>query len=978
MSARLWSGLIILKDHGADVDLSKKWTVIEYEDASPQSVIITLNAARGRFITQGTKIQKWDRLYVELTDQLGNTVNDVFWVTLMKKQRKHGKGLQLILYCTHQSSNLLKQTISKPNRRSSGVDAMNDIISQLNLNKGTSDPTIETVTPFDIVTKNGNNLDPGTTNDYIFESVKARTAIDEIIQREGTPVEVGGSFQFHYFRFKSKYNHGTGLGIDTVYLQVFQQGFMDNGAGSFTSTPQVTLTKPLLSDSARANTLTLDTELENETGTNLIAIGNRSAGTYPIDYSKFLGAKTVFENANIWTNGRKYIAGTLVTFTPVATTFTYECILDNTANLGVNDPSTGVGTYWVGPLTFGFKTAWTTATGYIVTQLVEHNNIGYKCIQSHTSNGVNEPPNSAFWVRESWIPTTDYSPLTKDNFRHWLNAGGGSKYYSNVTFKTNVSVVDPSVVIKDNVHPRTWVDCVANDSVNVYSKAQLMISSLPFDGFRVLSVNPTTGVGTTGSFDGNTSDINGIAYAGNVVEYRDPNLDQTGTWVVYKVTDIDSEIFDYEDGYSWIREPCNGAGAGLNDAGACVVLIGGAPSARSPNWIKGAYRLNESLAGKWGVFVTNGSFECVHNVSWDAGAGHSDMGNEQLGQPNTNALFTELGSTSSAVFINFNANDLTQFTAFAGLNFAFPWPRQNTGGQTIGSEINLPTFDLDNMHLTHNKSREWFGPDVEDFYPIQSFDFMQFLREQVIFDPFTGANGPKRDADYSFSVWLCDRNDTIVTMDYTHSHNNNAFPQSATITKQKIFRAVPGTSVFIAAQQPEILDVFDFRNVVRGGIYTKDSFDQQNRWKGLRSRFAGSSNIKLSIDAFRMAKPLVCTNSDEPSDLNVRNIEPAKFQYEKITNYAQLKNYILSQSAISGFRTDRYEVQTPGRCNVVWGDPVFYTDPEAVDETTLGNVNTIRATANKITYSLSKGADGPGGFIRTVDLVTRLYPDETP
>jgi len=193
----------------------------------------------------------------------------------MKKRRQKGKGLQLVLYCSHQSSNLLKQTISKPNRRSSGVDAMNDIVNQINANKGASDPTIETVSPFDITEKLGNNLDPGTTNDYIFESVKARTAIDEIIQREGTPTEVGGSFQFHYFRFKSKYDHGTGLGIDTVYLQVFQQGFMENQSSAFTNIPQVTLTKPLLVSGDRANTLELDSEQEVEKGTNLIAIGNR-------------------------------------------------------------------------------------------------------------------------------------------------------------------------------------------------------------------------------------------------------------------------------------------------------------------------------------------------------------------------------------------------------------------------------------------------------------------------------------------------------------------------------------------------------------------------------------------------------------------------------------------------------------------------------------------------------------------------------
>ena len=442
MSTRLWQGKIILKDHGSDVDLSKKWIVIEYEDSSPQNVVLTINAKGGRYITETPKIQKWDRLYVELTDQLGNIVKDVFWVNVIKKIRKKGQGLNLVLYCSHQSSNLYKQTISKPNRRSSGKDAMNDIVNQLNANRGSSDPAIEVPT-FNIATKVGNNLDPGTTNDYIFESVKAKTAIDEIVQREGTPVEVGGSFQFHYFRFKSKYNHTTGADLDIVQVQVFQQGFMDNGSGSFTNVPQVTLTKPLLSTGDRANTLELDSDLEVETGTNIIAIGNKAAGTYPIDHSRFVGAKQVWQNATLWDgSGRVYIEGTLVTHGG----FTYECIADHTS-ASASPPNTLLGVDWIGGLTFTFPSQWVSGTGYTRTGFIIHNDIGYKALQTHTASASNEPPNDQYWVRESWIPTTNYSPLTNGKVQHWINAMGGSKYSENVTFKNNVAVVDPSVIV---------------------------------------------------------------------------------------------------------------------------------------------------------------------------------------------------------------------------------------------------------------------------------------------------------------------------------------------------------------------------------------------------------------------------------------------------------------------------------------------------------------------------------------------------
>ncbi len=880
----------------------------------------------------------------------------------------------------------MKQTIAKPGRRSSGKDAMNDLIAQMNTNKGDSDPSIETVTPFNITTKLGNNLDEGTTNDYIFEAVKARTAIDEIIRREGTPVEVGGSFQFHFFRLKSKYDHDTGNFLDVVQLQVFQQGFMENTSFQFTNIPEVTLIKPLLGSGDRANVLALDTDLEVEKGTNLIAIGNKASGTYPIAHSRFVGAKTVFKNATPWTDGREYISGILVTWEIGGDTRTYQCIQDNTANLGVNDPSTGLGTFWIGPIDFVIPPTWVAqGGGYIDTFDVKHNNISYQAIVTHSpSDSSNEPPNPEFWTRTSWLPTTEYPPLTNNNYQHWLNACGGSKYYANETFKTNVGVVDPSVVVLDALHPRTWVDTVQNTSAKVYALSDLMVSgpSLPFDGFRCLAIDQDTGVGSFAQFDGETSDPNGIDYAGNVIEYRDPSLNQTGTWFVFKdFQQDDAEVFDFETSTSWVNNPCNGAFAGINNDGDCKTFIG-TSSTRATTWVKGAYRLSELPTGKFGVFLDDAGFECYHNISWDTGTMHSKIGNEQLGEPNQNALFEELNSDTSAVFVKFDPKDLSQFGHFGGINFAFPWPRQNTGGVTIGSEIALPMFDLDNMHLTHNLGREWYGPDVEDYFPIQDFSFFQFFRETAIFDIFLGPFAPKREADYSFALWLCDRNDVVITIDYTHSHNNNAFPQSAPIGKQKIFRAIPGTSIFIAGQRPEILEIFDFRNVVRGGIYTKDSFDEQNRWLGIRSRFIGSDEIKLSVDAFRMSKPLVCTNADEPLTKNERNIEPAKFQWDQITNYAQLKNYILAQSAISGFRTDRYEIETPGRCNIAWGDPVFLKDTEAIDETFepsgLNLPNTVRATANKIIYSLSKGADGPGGFIRTIDLATRLYPDETP
>ena len=147
---RLWSALIILKDHegdpGADgngnFDLSSKYVTIEYQDTFPRNAIIVLNAKGGRFITQTPKIQKWDRVYLEITDQGNLVVKQVFQIEYMEKMRPRGKGMQLKLYLTHQSSNLLTQTISRANRRVSGNEAMQNIMTQMNDNRGTSDTLV--------------------------------------------------------------------------------------------------------------------------------------------------------------------------------------------------------------------------------------------------------------------------------------------------------------------------------------------------------------------------------------------------------------------------------------------------------------------------------------------------------------------------------------------------------------------------------------------------------------------------------------------------------------------------------------------------------------------------------------------------------------------------------------------------------------------------------------------------------------------
>jgi len=918
----------------------------------------------------------------------------------MERLRPSGQGLMLKLYCPHQSVNLMKQTISRPNRRQSGHSAMKQILEEMQRQRIDKDPNIVGIdTAFNITTKIGNNLDETTTNDYIFESVKAQTAIDEIIEREGNPVESGGSFEFYFFRFESNYDHGTGLGIDEVVASVFQQGFMENQSSAFTNIPQFTLTKPDLASGNRANTLALDSDLQTERGTNLIAIGDQESGTYPTEYSRVLGASEIFEVAQLWTEGRTYKVGQLVTYvqSPGSNISRQFCLQDNIAVDGVNDPNTGTGTFWK-TASFIILPDWVVTTTYTKADFVKDAEIAYVALKTHVASAGNRPPDAENWARLNWSPTTEYSPLTQGTkgAQYWLNSMGGAKHASTDNIKT--AVVDPSIIVKDQFHPRTWVDCVENDPDNISAEILRPGSQYTngdvFNAFRALVMTPGTGV-SAGFGDWSAADKNGVDFAGNVVEWQENPLETspTGQWVVIHnsrpsdpVTQDDQEVYDFEEGESWIKNPCNQTfGDFVDGTGACKNIIGGSAT-RSTIWEKGRYGIIGGIIDR-ASWQSGKNFTAVHALPFDSGAGNVDMGNEQLLNTNFDVGVPLPNASTSGVFLNFTPAVSAALSIdgsnwdFAGANFAFPWPRTKHTSPfatvAIGEQINLTQFDFTNMFQTQDGGDpKWIGPGVEDYYPIQAFAmFNRIVHNYEVF--WQGVSLYAPFGDYKMALWVADRKDNIIIMDYTIQYNDAIMPSTASFGQKRVFRAVPGPHTFIPAREPEVLDIFDSRQIVRGGFYTKEAFDDQGRYNALINRYFHSTQVKLSFDAFRMIKPLVCTNLDVASALPERNIEPMKLQYEKIVSYAQLKNYVRAVQQVYNFRTDAFPIRTFGRCNIAFGDPVFYNDDEAIDETFNPGAlaNTIRATAHKITYTISKGVDGPGGFLRDVELITRVYPE---
>ncbi len=969
---------IILKRIGeSDVDLSGAWSTIEYEDAIPQSVKIVLNSSFGKFMTEPPIIVTYDRIYVSIIDARGNLIEDVFHVRKIKRSRKIGKNKQLTLFCPHQSENLWKRTISLVARRTSGADALDQISDILNKgqNKGDEDPDVE-MPPQDIVRKVGNFLDRGTSNNYIFEGVKLQTGLDEIRDIEQQPIEGGGSFEAIFIRFKSKYDHNNPSDVDlkTVQFQAFPQGFQfNNDSQTFSNVPNVTLIhQPLLSgQTPPTNILGMDSDEDPELATNLHVIGDRNSGSYPIEWQQFQGAKDVFNNVNEWDSTIQYEIGNLVNEAGII----YECIATSTNNQPPN------ASFWI-VRTFTKPVIWSAASvNYFVNDLVRRVNISWKCIKANTSSASpdNGPPDSEFWTRIFYAPAVDYSVLTKANTQVWVNALAGAQFAVDATDNNQgrVCVVDPNVIVDDTLHPRTFVRLVTDNPTNISLDApEDLIAGVDIpDGYRVLAIDPDTGgPPLSGPWVSPNKDRNGVEFAGNILEFIDPDRDGNGQFVVFKskVTGDDQEIFDWHRAEPWIKNPCEGGSSYVDGSGACI------NGTRATIWVIGSYAIQQiPLVGTFGRFFANRQMECAHSVKWDFTNHHIDMG--------TVKLINDDVDGDSGVFIKFEPTLIQggkdQNPFFAGFNFSALWPLTGQDdaafpgptlapGTKAGSRINAPTFDFNNMFRDHFGVPSWFGPQSEDFLPIQKFAYwLQMLVTRNDFLDFLNIT----EGDFEIGIWMTDRRDNVRIISMTQPRKEEIFPQEGTLPGEP-YKGVPGGSTIFAAQEPDTTDAFDPREFLTGGIYTRDSFDKQGRYLGVKSRFNTVTELELRLDGFRMVKPLMATNADVLLDKPTRNISTQFIKKQSIVSYAQIKNLVLGLDKIFNFKRQAFKEETSGRCDIQFGDSVYYTDTEMIDETTDALPNTIKGVNTKNVISLSKGKNGPGGFTSNFELVTRIWP----
>ena len=957
---------LILKDHGADVDLTNFWSEIEFTDGVPSLMILTLTAKLGKFLTRAPLIQYNDRIYLEITDKNDNVLKEVFHVKEFDRSRLPLKGQQLKLVCPHQSSDLYKRTLSYVLNGVSGSEALDEAIRQINLpaNQGANDPTVIVPSTFDAATKQGNNLSTNTSNFYKFEAEKPDSVFKEISRVEALPVSGGGKEQPPFIRFTSNYDHNLNTGLDEVVLQAYAQGFNDNGG--FNNTPKVTLKHGVQTDTS-TNTLSNSSNETPELATNIHVIADNNAGTYPTHYSRYVSTKFAYDNIKFWNSSATYEYGDTVQIGNLV----YEAIATSTNQQPPN------ASFWISR-PFEVPPEWNNVTNYIINATITHNEIVYKSLINGNSN--NEPPDDN-WVRLNFLPGVEYSPLTKGDkgLQNWVNGLGGAKYAA--THNNRTAMIDPNEIVVDEKHPRTFVRFVGSSFSDI--PAQYFQGGVIPDGFRMLIATPTyTATGGTAVIEGFDifagNDINDVPFAGNIAEFRASPTDPiTGRFIVLfkKAMNQDQEIYDYDEGLSWIKNPCTGLLSYVDQSGACKI------GSRDAGFITGDYKITEiPLVGTFGVFDEDSQFSCVHSVRWDAVNGHIDISHRKL---------TDIDvDEDSGIVIVSDPTEQQDPVPYNPLYVGFNnWALQPASSNSIpftsvttGEFLANPTLSLENLFKTTNGEVEWFGPRSEDYLALNAWSMILYFFEDI------NAVQNNQEGDYTLTFRMVDRNDQTMLIDLTQTKDGDITPVSFTLPG-KSYKGVPGDAFFFSAVQPNPAAAFNPLEVIKFALYPKDAFDKQGRYKpasgfivldpGLANRFFDANLLEMGIDAFRAKKPLIVTNVDEPNNKPIRNIQGGFKRFKDIISYVQAKDLVLGLEKYDNFKRQEFKVDASGRCDVKQGDPVYYTDTEQVNDTTDSLDNTLKMVVLKNVMTLNKGgAESPAGFRNKFHIATRIYPND--
>lgn len=572
-----------------------------------------------------------------------------------------------------------------------------------------------------------------------------------------------------------------------------------------------------------------------------------------------------------------------------------------------------------------------------------------------TPIATNAVPPAAPWsvieVRDILGAFAQYSPWTNLKFKEWRNSGSNPDpiFWGPIVDFNIVGMWDSNLDIVDRDRFRAWAD---QKSVT--------------DNF---DLNYKYGFFTGGSYRGLRALVDGIG---------------TGAF-----TGFTNALMEF-DGSSWKLKH-----QFFNDE-QCAVI------ARN--------KVYELVAGVWTDISTVGKAnDCFHHYTSVLNTAGFNSTIKSVGPTttygDTSAIevqwdwFSIIGDPISGIVVFDNIPNYYQAGAWICLRFPFP---HNTSafpivmgapspklGYLYGNNPILKepvTVDANNMHLTHSGLRNFNNVEAEDLGPISGVNFL--IRMIWTLGP-AGAFGLVGEGNFKFRCAMYDTEDNVMVHDFTIPFNDMWAQISLPLAGFQIYRARTPLRQSNIGQKFVVnaLDVrnrFTMRNIKQIVIQWQESYDEQGRYDGLRSRAnttcltAGGGRVVLLLDGFNFGKPLFTTTAVTQSPITSgRLLEPPFLQLPFISNLIQLRQAVDSQLEIEQFRHKQFEIRTDGIIDIGFGDSFFLNKAEMVsdnDPDTNGfpAFNNIKLVAKKITYTVSKPHHRPGKFERMIVGVKRF------
>lgn len=544
---------------------------------------------------------------------------------------------------------------------------------------------------------------------------------------------------------------------------------------------------------------------------------------------------------------------------------------------------------------------------------------------------TSETPPHANWTSKLFKDiqgvSNGYSLWTDGKVDEWKSSGSDA---SNTN--KGLGCWDSNLVVQDGTYFQTWVHIKSTtDNFAVFYKYGAASGGV-YRGLRCL----VNGTGVSGF---SSNDKFGRSFDGNIAEYN-------GTeWVVKYIT---------------------------SDLWRCAVLDEG--------------KVYEKQSGTWtdisGVARENHSFHIVNSITNVTGYNSTSDGIGTYGD--SSAVEWDYSYTAlDAIPAGFYTTDgFYQIGAWA--NFSLPFPENsynsNTLGELYGNNLTKKepaTIDSNNLHLSHSGNVGFNNSEAEDLGPLDGVQFW------IRFN-WTDSVGQTLQGDFKMRCTLYDTSDNVVTSDFIISFNNLWQQIKLPFSSFSPYRArIPLSLGNIApnlfTNDLEVLNVFQWKNIKRVGVQWQEVYDDEGRFSPEGSRaifgaFAAAANIKLAIDGFCFNKPLLAVTAPVID----RCIEPKSMNAPDVSNAIQLSQIANSQLEIEKFQHKEYNVTTPGKIDINYGETFFLTDSTIIndDDTRTadsgGSSNTIRLVAKRIVYKITKNSNGAGNFLRTILGIKRI------